>query len=191
MDEPDLIEEVLTNLAKGCAHLIVLVDNETPSKELELIQHYTKLVMITERIVDFAEARNRMQEWSPTKWVFHADMDEMWKDDFVYELPQLAERMTAMGHFAVRFKRYNLPRGRDYPDYQVRLLDKDVCIWKRPVHEIPYHRELGKPVDQVNFYSYGREVCQHLADASARDRRLKNERYEEIEEKWSTTQSKE
>jgi len=88
----------------------------------------------------------------------HIDVDESFDRYFLRNI----KRIISAGEKALTytFPRINLPNGKDYPDYQTRLIKNDPdIIWKGKVHEKPYSKELSKPlvgIEKTNkdFYLY-------------------------------------
>jgi hypothetical protein len=90
-------------------------------------------------LIDFAGARNSMQEVASGDYVLHVDCDETFPAEFIYRLHGFLNEYRERGELplAFRFPRDNERDDRRKPDYQVRLLRREYNRWVGVLHEVP------------------------------------------------------
>ena len=71
---------------------------------------------------------------------WHHDADEQFDPWIIKHVHDLASTLVDPGNnlVAYQFPRVNLPDGKDYPDFQVRIFT-DECKWKGDVHETVHY----------------------------------------------------
>jgi glycosyltransferase involved in cell wall biosynthesis len=135
----------------------LVIDNDSTDGTREFLKQYGA-TFLEHRLENFAESRNYLQDHAKHDWVFHLDADEFPEHSFMTVMhrwikPEPNPRIAT----AVAFK---MPRvnymGRDYPDYQIRLLNRRYCVWgdKEPPH-VYFKRDM-KLVDEWRDSPTGR-----------------------------------
>lgn len=158
---------------------VVVLDGDSTDKTVEEAQPYADKIFTESLLQiiddDFGSIRTIGQNLCTHDWVLHVDTDERVPIKFlensrtIIKNSQQTYGLGLKGRMpAFRFPRINLEfidniknateidimklqkqAQKHYPDYQVRLLDKTICIWKKKVHEVPYHKEYNEPIDVV------------------------------------------
>jgi len=149
LEEEPRIEECLKQLRPHIDYILVL-DGESTDRTVEIAKRYADAVKIKKPSGNIAKDKNYAWSLVPKEfeWTLFVDADERWDQAFLRNMKTMMENHNVL---SFRFPRINLPTAINYPDYQVRLLKNDGSIeWRRPVHEIPYHKPSNKPVDQVS-----------------------------------------
>jgi glycosyltransferase involved in cell wall biosynthesis len=82
-----------------------------------------------------------------TTHILVADCDEIWDVGLLSLLKKAITDKPDVVCF--RFPRLNLPDGKDFPDYQVRLVQTKWTIWKEDPHSIPYFRGKKTGSDEI------------------------------------------
>jgi len=144
------IEDCLRRL-RPYVDFIILVDDST-DRTRELAKPYVDAILFRPGTLSgsFATERNHAEDYIPIgfEWILHVDVDERFSQEFLENLKSIISIADPLID-AYRFPRVNEPDRKDYPDYQVRLLRRGRTIWKKDIHEVPYHPEKDKPIDQV------------------------------------------
>lgn len=176
-NEEHYIADCLTHLKPYVDEIVVLDGDSTDNTVKEAKPLADKI--ITESLLkinrDFGSLRTTGQNLCTHQWVLHCDVDERFPEVFLENIRTIiSTSQKTYGVFnkgtlpAFRFPRINLEFVPDiknvnnydiinlqelakkyYPDYQIRLLDRDVCEWRRKIHEIPFHKKLNEPIDVV------------------------------------------
>lgn len=126
---------------------IIVVDNGSQDKTLEIVEKYTKKVFKT-NLQDFSEIRNLGMEKASGEWVLFIDSDERVTNLLRAEIEALVVLSDAS---AYAISRKNIVFGREvnyspfWPDWVIRLLKKDQFEeWVGKVHEYPkFKGDLG------------------------------------------------
>ena len=162
------------------ASTLVLFDPAGDEKTLEVARRLADRVEISP-FVNFAAQRNRALSLAQTTWVFFIDADERMTPDLADEIAEAIEKDT---YAAYRVARRNILFGREvrhtgwYPDYQARLLKREVCRYdeRREVHEVPQCRgemgTLGAPLIHFNYRTWGQFYEKQMAYAGLHARAL-------------------
>ena len=151
-DEEPRIEECLRHIRPYVDYILV-VDGGSKDKTAEIAEKYADKVVVKEFSGSFAEERNYARTLVPKDclWILWVDADERFDKGFLENMKVQIEE-AEKGHIVCfRFPRINLPDGRDYPDYQVRLFrnSRDI-LWKGDVHEVPYLVKENVRLDQID-----------------------------------------
>lgn len=153
LNEEPRITECLEQLKSYVGYILVL-DGGSKDKTVAIAKKYVNHIEIKgTHPSDFAADKNYAWSLIPKdfKWVLFTDADERWNETFLKDIKNIVSNHDILGF---RFPRENLPTLKDYPDYQVRLLKNDGSLeWRRELHEVVYHKEKNKPIDQINIIS--------------------------------------
>lgn len=137
-NEQDRIKACLESVK--WADEIVIIDNGSEDKTLELAKKYTDKVFIFKDL-DFAALRNKGMEKAVGDWVLYVDSDERVLNNLKDEIKELvkSEKFSA-----VAISRKNIIFGKEvsygpfWPDWVIRLLKKsDFESWVSKIHEYP------------------------------------------------------
>ncbi len=124
---------------------IVILDANDDNKTEDIIKNIassSSKPIVYKRTVtsqNFAKDRNELQSMASGDYVLHIDCDER------FDI-RLLSLMRSIIHdyvnrnilpMSFRFPRINQPDKINYPDYQIRLLNKNYTKWTKKVHEIP------------------------------------------------------
>ena len=140
-------EEKVINACLASAHQlagaeIIVVDNFSEDKTLEIIKKYTKKIFQKE-FEGYAKVRNFSLRQAQGNWVFYLDADEristQLKDEILKETGDKSQGISA---FAVPRKNILLGKwqkhGGWWPDYQIRLFKREALKgWSGELHETP------------------------------------------------------
>ncbi|MDO8638292.1 MAG: glycosyltransferase family 2 protein [Candidatus Daviesbacteria bacterium] len=140
-NEEDRIKACLESVK--WADEIVVVDNGSTDKTLQIVEKYTEKILKTD-VQDFAAIRNIGVEKATGEWILFVDADER-------VLMPLKTEIEAMINFtdfsALAISRKNIIFGKEakygpfWPDWVIRLLKKtDFDGWVGKVHEQPKFR---------------------------------------------------
>lgn len=78
-------------------------------------------------------------------YILHIDADEQWDPYFLENIKKILSQLPVTLGYA--FPRINKPHGRNYPDYQIRLLkNSNEVKWEGDVHERPFAFRHKKPL---------------------------------------------
>jgi len=145
-NEEPRIEKALKQFKPYVDYIIVVEDGST-DRTVEIAKKYAdkviqldseKLPKPTHQVEVYNEGLKHVE----TEWILTADCDEVWDKGFLENMKKIiAEKPEAL---CFRFPRCNLPDGKDYPDYQVRLVKTAWVVWKREPHIVPYMRAKKK-----------------------------------------------
>jgi len=152
LNEEPRIEECLKHVRKHVDFLLVL-DGGSTDRTVEIAEKYADKVVVKEFSGSFAEEKNYARTLIPKDhlWILWVDADERFDKGFLENMKAQIEE-AEKGHIVCfRFPRINLPDGKDYPDYQVRLFrnSRDI-LWRGDVHEVPYFVKEDVRIDQLD-----------------------------------------
>lgn len=126
---------------------IIVVDNGSTDKTLEIAKKYTQKILIFND-QDFATLRNKGMSEAKGDWVLYVDADERVLDPLKKEIEML---ITFSDYSAFALSRKNIVFGKEvsygpfWPDWVIRLIKRaDFETWVGKVHEYPkFKGELG------------------------------------------------
>lgn len=134
---------------KGClesvkwADEIIIVDNGSTDKTLEIAKKYTNKIIKFENL-DYASFRNKGMESVLGDWVLYIDPDERVLWDLRKEINEL---IKSKDYSAFAISRRNIIFGQEakygpfWPDWVIRLLRRqDFEMWVGKIHEYPKFR---------------------------------------------------
>jgi len=147
-NEEARIEDCLKRLRPYVDYILLVDDSDDRTRELA--RPYIDKILIRPFSGSFAAERNHAEDHIPIgyEWILHVDADETFDQELLKNLKSILSIADPMID-AYRFPRINKPQRKHWPDYQVRLLRRGRAIWKGDVHEVPFHPEKDKPIDQV------------------------------------------
>jgi len=148
-NEENSVKMCLERIKPFVDYLLVL-DGGSEDKTYDIVKRYADKVVVKPFSGSFAEERNYARSLVPKnhEWLLWVDADELWDVGFLESMKTL---LKANKNAVFRFPRCNLPDGKNYPDYQVRLFRNSRDIeWRRDVHEIPYYVPDDIPLDQLD-----------------------------------------
>lgn len=144
-NEEDRIKACLESVK--WANEIIIVDNGSTDKTLEIARRYTEKIIISEE-ENFAIARNKGMEEAKGAWALYIDSDERVLTPLKKEIESL---ISATEKSAFAISRRNIIFGQEVnygpfkKDWMIRLFKKeDFETWVGKVHEYPkFKGELG------------------------------------------------
>lgn len=144
MNDSQFIKECIERIIPYVDEIVILdanEDNKTEDIIKEVINSSYKPIIYkrTTKSHDFAKDRNELQSMASGDYTLHVDCDEIFDIRLLllikYIIFDHLDRNIMPMTF--RFPRVNLPDKINYPDYQIRLLNKKYTKWVRQVHEVP------------------------------------------------------
>ena len=177
-NEQELIEDCLKSLRPYVDFLVVL-DGCSSDETFKVAAQYAEFALIKPFYGSFAEERNFAQMAVPSNcaWVLHCDCDERYSPEFLNNMKRLIKENDVD---AFRFPRLNREKA-GWPDYQVKLVKRWVT-WRKTVHEIAWHPDLDKPIDQWSCKTLDEYPIMHLPRAEGK-RKTILERWNLLEHK--------
>lgn len=155
-EEPRIAEAI--KQFRPYVDFIIVVEDGSTDKTIEIAEeHADKVIQLNTKglpKVHQSHAYNEGWKHVETEYILVADCDEKWDKGFLENMKKiLAQKPEAL---CFRFIRLNLPDGKDYPDYQVRLVKTAWVIWKEDPHSKPClrgkseeNRVIGTPLDNT------------------------------------------
>lgn len=162
------------------------MDNQSTDGTREFLKQHNA-TFLEHDLVNFAESKNFLQDHAKHDWVFHLDADEVPENTFLLSLekwikPEPKPRLPE----AVAFKMPRINYGaRDYPDWQIRLLNRKFCVWgdKEPPH-VYFRRDMCL-VDEFRETPLGQvSHSQTLDHAIFHDILFDEEAWRRKQERW-------
>jgi len=149
-NEEARIEDCLKRLRSHVDYILMVDDSDDGTRERA--RPYIDKILIRPFSGSFATERNHAEDHVPIgyEWVLHADADEIFPEEFLKNL-RSALSVADPKIDAYRFPRKNLPDNKNWPDFQIRLLRRGRAIWKRDLHEVPYHPAKDEPIDKAGL----------------------------------------
>ena len=157
-NEEARIEECLKHVRLYVDYLLVL-DGCSTDKTVEIAKKYADQVLIKEptETDSTQQERNYALHCVPKEftWLLWVDADERFDSGFLRYMKGLVEKAELTRTICFRFPRCNLPGGKDYPDYQVRLFPNIEEIEFKGIEvtkfdEVPHFKPEGVPLDQLD-----------------------------------------
>ena len=151
-NEEGRIEECLKHLRPHVDFILVL-DGESTDRTVEIAKKYSDKVVVRPFSGSFAEEKNHARTRVPKNctWILWADADERFDLALLRNVKEHLKHAEEIDAACWRFPRINLPGGKDWPDYQVRLVKNSRDVeWRGRVHEVPYLKTENVPLDQLD-----------------------------------------
>ncbi|MCW4051230.1 MAG: glycosyltransferase [Candidatus Bathyarchaeota archaeon] len=152
LNEEPRIEECLKHIRPHMDYLLVL-DGVSSDRTVEIAEEYADHVETRPFSGSFSEEKNYARTLVPKDcgWILWCDADERFDKGFLRNIKPNVKFAEEHDQVCYRFPRVNLPDGRDWPDYQVRLIRNSRDIeWRGTVHEVPYFKPEGIPLDELD-----------------------------------------
>lgn len=165
-NEEPRVEECLKHLRPYIGYILIL-DGESTDKTAEIAQKYADKVVVKPFSGSFAEEKNYARNLVPKdcSWILWADADEKFDLGLLRAIKEHLKYAEENGAACWRFPRCNLPDGKGWPDYQVRLIKNSRDIeWRGKTHEVPYLKTEGMPLDQLDNEERRRRLFVITAD---------------------------
>ncbi len=161
---------------------ILVVDGKSTDNTLREITGFAdKIVLAGKDCKDFAKLRNFAQTQVSVNidWCLHVDADELWTEQFLGRIRETIKEYPDACSF--RFPRENIEEGKKQKgiDYQVRLVQRSMAVWKRKVHEIPYHRLKDRPLGII-----GSPDCINLTEHTITHMQRNKDIRDNIQVRW-------
>ncbi len=119
---------------------IVVVDDVSSDKTLEICGEYTSKIFINDSKGSFHTNKNLAIENSSGDWILSLDADERVTPELTCEIKDIITKTDKLGYYISR-KNYFLGkwiRGSGwYPDYIIRLFINGVTRWPMEIHDVP------------------------------------------------------
>jgi len=151
-NEEPRIEECLRHIRPHVDYLLVL-DGVSSDRTVEIAEEYADHVETRPFSGSFAEEKNYARTLVPKDcgWILWLDADERFDKGFIRNIKVNIESAEKVNQVCFRFPRVNLPDGKDWPDYQIRLIMNSRDIeWRGNVHEVPYFKPEDIPLDELD-----------------------------------------
>ncbi|CAB1078814.1 6-phosphofructokinase (EC [Olavius algarvensis Delta 1 endosymbiont] len=130
----DCLESVLW------ADEIVIVDDESEDRTVEICKEYTSKIVSNESKGNFHYNKNLGIEESTGDWILSLDADERITIELANEIRSAIKKNNKLGYYISR-KNYflgNWIKGCGwYPDYIIRLFKKGATNWPDQIHDVP------------------------------------------------------
>jgi len=152
LNEEPRIEGCLKHLRPHVDYLLVM-DGVSSDRTVEIAEEYADHVEMRPFSGSFAEERNyaRTLVSKDCGWILWCDADERFDNGFLKNIRGNLEDAANYDQVCFRFPRVNLPDGKDWPDYQVRLFKNSRDIeWRGKVHEVPYFKPEDVLLDELD-----------------------------------------
>ena len=171
-NEEPRIEKFLKQFESYVDAILVVNDGST-DKTVEIAEKYAdkviqldskKLPKPSHQVQIYNEGLKHVE----TEWILTADCDEVWDVGFLKNLKEIMAKYPDVMSF--RFPRCNLPDGKDFPDYQNRLVKTEWVIWKGEPHIVPHMRAeivgegevVEQPLDTISCETLDEYPIVHL-----------------------------
>lgn len=138
---------------KKYADAIIVVEDGSTDRTVEIAKKYANKVIQLDpsklsNPTHQVQVYNEGLKYVETEWILTADCDEIWDKGFLEHMKEIiAKKPHAL---CFRFPRLNMPVGKDFPDYQTRLVKTACTVWKHEPHIIPYLKGKDVPLDQTD-----------------------------------------
>jgi len=163
-DEEAYIRDALESV-KWCDEIIV-VDSFSRDRTLDICREYTDRIY-QHAWPGFVEQKAFALAQTRFPWVFNLDADERVSPDLRREIEAVLERPAADGYYVPRLV-YYLDRwwwrGGWYPDYRLRLFQRDKVVWGGvdPHEKVILHGRSARLRGPLLHYTY-RDIADHVA----------------------------
>lgn len=175
LNEEDFIKDCLLHL-RPYVDWLQMLDGGSTDKTIEKARPLPDHIITRPFSGSFADERNYAQSRLPPeyKWVLYSDADERFHTEF---LQKIKEIIAVSNVDCFRFPRINedmtyLKLLLNPKDHQVRLINKTVCQWVKPVHEIVWHKIANKPADQHLVKELSEYPITHLKRTKTRRKEI-------------------
>jgi hypothetical protein len=161
-NEENRVGDAIRRLAPFFDRIICGVDMSTSDRTImKVIDAGADVVMTSVDIEGFGAVRTRLDTLAADCQVhLHADCDEIFDVSLLADIRDIGMYKYA----AYRMTRCNLPDGKDYPDWQVRLFQYNTTTrWEGKLHEVLWSINKNCRLDQagIEFGTYNSPII-HL-----------------------------
>lgn len=145
LNAQDQIERALKSV--GWADEIVVVDDGSTDKTLEVAKKYTKKIFHHKSAGFVEPARNMAIDKASGDWILILDTDEAIPAALAQRLKDVADKMEQINF--LKLPRKNIIFGKWmkasmwWPDYNIRFFKKGKVIWSNKIHSQPQTKGLG------------------------------------------------
>lgn len=132
---------------------LLVLDGGSEDRTVEIAEEYADHVEVRAFSGSFAEEKNYARTLVPKDflWILWCDADERFDPGFLRHIEKRLETAEKVHQVCFRFPRINLPDGKDWPDYQIRLIKNSRDIeWRGKIHEVPYYKPEDVSLDELD-----------------------------------------
>jgi glycosyltransferase involved in cell wall biosynthesis len=193
-NEHDLLPYILSWCRNAFNDAVLLDDNSTDDT-VQIAKSFKCRVFKRQSDAEAfgANIRIELQDLAVYDWCFHCDADELIDFNMLSKItywtkPDSPDRLPNV--VAFKFPRYN-PNGRAWPDWQIRLVNRQYVTWRRPVHPEALFKRTMRPVDEpetINGKQF--KYCQSLDMHPFIHLPRPRERLEETRKRWATLEAR-
>jgi len=139
---------------------IVIVDDNSTDKTVEIAKVFTKNIFMRDSFGDFHKNKNLAIEKATGEWILSLDADEIITPELSCEIQKAIKDKNKLGYYLNR-KNYFLGRWIKgcgwYPNYIIRLFKKGTTKWPLEIHDVPQiadKKKVGYLKNPFIHYSY-------------------------------------
>ncbi len=140
-NEGEELINCINNIQSYVDEVIIIDSSDNTSAEIisdKLQCNYYHKQLGKDNINGFSDLRNFGNFIAKNNWCLHVDVDEIFSDDFLKKIDFIIEQIDHRDptkKYAYALPRINLPFYELYPDYQIRLMNKEYSEWIGKIHE--------------------------------------------------------
>lgn len=164
---------------------IVIVDDVSTDKTLDICKKYTQKIFINDSNGNFHINKNLAIEKALGEWILSLDADEVISDELRKEIENsiAADDGKIAGYYIPRLNHF---LGKSiygcgwYPDYIIRLFRKGITNWPLNIHDTPQIKDksrIGYLKNPIIHYSYT-SISQYFEKFNRYTTKLAKEEYE-------------
>lgn len=168
-NDSQFIKECIDSIYPYIDEIIILDASDDDStyniiKDIKNSLSYSSKSIIYERTYvsqNVSTDRNKMQQMASGDYVLHIDCDERFDIDFLSLMKPIISiyLYSKILPILFRFPRLNRPDNINYPDYQIRLLNRNYTKWIGDVHETPEiipidKKQIGMKIHNMITFDY-------------------------------------
>lgn len=155
-NDEQFIKGCIENISPYIDEIIILDanDNDNTKNIVDNMNIIVDNIKIDKKIIykkvpvsqDFSKDRNILHSMASGDYILHIDCDERFDPIFLSSMRSIISNYINNHILPIlfRFPRINKPNKVNYPDYQIRLVNKKYTKWIRKVHEIPEITAINK-----------------------------------------------
>ena len=138
-NEELMINDCLKSL-KGIADEIVIVDDYSTDKTIEIAKKYTKNIFLHKGQGYVEPSRNFAIDKATHEWILVLDADERIPESLAKQLKEIAlentKNVITIPRKNIIFNKW-MKGGIWWPDYQIRFFKKGTVVWQNEIHSAP------------------------------------------------------
>lgn len=180
-NDEQFIKDCVLQLCPYVDEILVLDanDDDTSINILRSIPEIQEKLFIKQKkgySEDFAKDRNELQSDASGDYILHIDCDERLDVKFLSKMKDIIKSYLENDTLPILFRlpRINQPDNINFPDYQIRLINKKYSYWNGKVHEVPEIINLPKDTNIINLITLDYPII-HL-----------NKEKKEIQKRWNS-----